>query len=107
MFDLKNTRMWSHDTNHWAGYKNESEWLTIRVFLTPELLLSHMIMSENTGGVGLTDKQVPVEAPPPSYPIPQTAPAPANPANALAAIGQQYRDQCESHTSLAFATALS
>jgi len=62
-------------------------------------------MSENKGDEALTDKQAPpVEAPPPSYPIPQTAPAPApipvplDTATA-AAVGQQYRDQCELHTS--------
>lgn len=64
-------------------------------------------MSENKGDFELNNPQPPA---PPAYPMPQFAPTPVpvvasppapvpmNPATA-AAIGQQYRDQCECYTS--------
>lgn len=69
-----------------------------------------MIMSENKGDLAVTNPQPPLEAAPPAYPMPQYAPTPVpvaasppapvplDPA-AAAAIGQQYRDQCEIDTS--------
>jgi len=69
-----------------------------------------MIMSENKGDPAATNPQPPLGAAPPAYPMPQFAPTPVpvvasppapvplDPATA-AAIGQQYRDQCEFDTS--------
>ena len=77
------------------------------IFLTPRILLRQLlIMPDNKGDRAVTDLHTPPEGQPllgypmpePEAPVDPTLPAPAtlDPATA-AAIGRQYRDQCEFH----------